>query len=339
MRIRYPAAAFCIFTAVGAEPDFLAGLEPYQPRQQVSGVLRLYGNSYLPSLMKLWEEGFRAHQPNVRLEANLKGTETAVAGLYGGVADVAFIGRELYRPEVRGFRGHFGYDPLEIRISSGSFATPHKTFALMAFVHKDNPLAHLTLAQLDAVFGSDLRQGAPERIRNWSQLGLAGEFAKQPIHVYGYNFETGMAGYFRKVVLKDSDKWNDQLKDFPNGRRPDGEVINAGVYVLEALAKDPYGIAFANVMYANPNVKTIALAASGGDFVEPTKENAWKRSYPLARYTNLALNRRPGQPIDPKILEFVRYILSRDGMAAVVREGSYLPLNPELLREQLRKLE
>lgn len=37
--------------------------------------------------------------------------------------------------------------------------------------------------------------------------------------------------------------------------------------------------------------------------------------------------------------EFLRYILSGDGMEAVVREGSYLPLTEELIREQLRKLE
>jgi phosphate transport system substrate-binding protein len=324
----------------GDEPDYLKDLEPYHPQQTVSGTIRNWGNNYIPVLMQTWEEGFRKYHPNVRFETNLKGTEAAVAGLYGGIADLAFVGREVYGPEARGFENVFGYQPLVIQISSGSYNTPHKTFALMVFVHKSNPLAKLTMAQLDAIFGCDLRRGAAAQIRNWGQLGLAGEWANQPIHVYGYNFDTGMAGFFRLTALQDSYKWNPELKDFDNGRDANGEVINAGVYVLAALAKDPYGIAFANVLYANPEVKTVALANQDGEpYVEPTKENVWRRAYPITRNTNVVLNRQPGKPVEPRLKEFVRYLLSKEGMAAVVRDGAYLPLTKELIQEQLRKLE
>jgi phosphate transport system substrate-binding protein len=210
----------------------------------------------------------------------------------------------------------------------------------MVFVHKDNPLAKLTMAQLDAIFGCDRRRGAPQAIRRWGQLGLTGEWADHPIHVYGYNFDTGMARFFRLTVLEDSFRWNSELKDFDNGHDAHGEVINAGVYVLDALAKDRYGIAFANVLYGNPSVKTIALSGTpDGPYIEPTRENVWRRAYPITRNTNVVLNREPERPIDPKLKEFVRYLLSREGMAAVVDDGSYLPLTRELVREQLRKLE
>ena len=335
-------AAFLLLVSVAraGDPDYLRDLEPYHPRAAVSGTIRNWGNNYIPALMQAWEDGFRKFHQQIRFETGLKGTEAAVAGLYGGIADLAFAGREIYAAEARGFESYFGYQPLVIQISSGSFATPHKTFALMVFVHKDNPLSQMTMAQLDAIFGCDLRRGAPHAIRNWGQLGLGGEWASRPIHVYGYNFDTGMAGFFRLTVLLDSFKWNPQLKDFDNGRDAKGEIINAGVYVLDALAKDPYGIAFANVLYANPNVKTVSLAdRDGGPFIEPTKENVWRRAYPITRNTNVVLNREPGKPVDPKLKEFVRYLLSKDGMAAVVRDGSYLPLTRELIEEQLKKLE
>ncbi len=250
------------------------------------------------------------------------------------------MGREVYPEERRGFQDRFGYAPLVVQISSGSYATPHKTFALMAFVHKDNPLAKLTLSQLDAIFGCDRRRGAPAAIRSWDQLGLTGEWSGRPIHVYGYNFDTGMARFFRLTVLEDSFKWNPELKDFDNGRDAHGEIINAGVYVLDALAKDRYGIAFANVLYTNPSVKTLALAAEpGGPYVEPTRENVWRRAYPITRYTNVVLNREPGKAVTPRVKEFVRYLLSKEGMAAVVDEGSYLPLTRELIRRESQKLE
>jgi len=45
-------------TASAQELDFLTGLEPYQPQQQVTGTIRSRGNNFTIGLMKLWEEGF-----------------------------------------------------------------------------------------------------------------------------------------------------------------------------------------------------------------------------------------------------------------------------------------
>ena len=326
--------------ALAQDIDFLKDLKPYRPEQKVSGTIRNWGNNYIPALMKDWEEGFQKYHPDIQFETHLPGTETGMAGVYGGIADLGFIGREVYREEHNAFVGVFGYEPTMIEISSGSYATPHRTFSLQVFVHKDNPLAKLTLAELHRIFGCGCIDSACEPIRKWGQLGLTGEWADKPIHVYGYNFDTGMAGYFGKVVLNGSSKWNSELKDFDNGRDAKGEVINAGVYVLRALEDDPYGIAYANMMYGNSSVKALALAHSvGGPYFEPTKENVWRRLYPITRYTTVVVNRVPGKPVDPKVREFLRYILSRDGMAAVVRDGAYLPLTEGLIEEQLRKLQ
>lgn len=332
-----------LFVARAAFPqgiDFLKDLKPYQPERIVSGTIRNWGNNYIPELMKDWEEGFQKYQPGVKFATHLPGTETGMAGVYGGIADLGFIGREVYPEEHSAFVGVFGYEPTVIQISSGSYATPHRTFSLQVFVHSENPLSKLTLTQLNLIFGCGCTEKGEEPIRTWGQLGLTGKWKDKPIHVYGYNFDTGMAGYFKKIVLSGSSKWNSELRDFDNGREQNGEVINAGVYVLRALADDLYGIAYANVMYGNAKVKTLSLARSeSGPFIEPTKENVWRRAYPITRYTTVVLNRVPGKPVDPKVREFLRYILSRDGMAAVVRDGAYLPLTEDLIEGELRKLE
>jgi phosphate transport system substrate-binding protein len=313
-------------------------LEPYKPQRQVSGTIRVYGNNYIPALMKRWQDGFQKFEPGVTFTTNLPGTEAAMAGITSGTADIAFIGREGYRSEIRGFKGRFGYEPLGIEISSGSFGTPHKTFSLQVFTHASNPLKGLTMAQAEAVFGCAGPNG--KAIRAWGELGVTGPMATHLIHVYGYQFDTGMAGYFNRVVLHDSGKWNAELKDFDNGHQPNGEVINAGVYILKALAADPDGIAFANLLYANSDVKQIGLAEhAGGSFVLATPETIWDRSYPLHRFSTLYINRRPGTAVDPKIKEFIRYILSREGMQAVVDDGAYTPLNEATAAEQRRKLD
>ncbi len=333
------AALVCTLTASAQLPQHtdVSSLQPYKPRQQVSGLIRVYGNNYIPALMKNWEEGFQKFQPGVTFTTNLPGTEAAMAGITSGIANISFIGREGYRSEIRGFHGRFGYDPLGIEISSGSFGTPHKTFSLQVFTHAGNPLKGLTLAQAQAIFGC-ARPGG-KAIRTWGDLGLTGPLASHPIHVYGYQFDTGMAGYFNRVILHDTGLWNADLKDFDNGHQPNGEVINAGVYILQALAKDPDGIAFANLLYANLQVKQIGLAAHpGGPFVLATPETIWDHSFPLHRFSTLYINRPPGAAVDPKVKEFIRYILSREGMQAVVNDGAYTPINEHVAEEQRAKL-
>jgi phosphate transport system substrate-binding protein len=336
-------AACLVLTGLNASAQLpqhldVSGLQPYKPEQQVSGNIGVYGNNYIPALMKRWQDGFQKFQPGVTFTTNLPGTEAAMSGITAGVADIAFIGREGYRSEIRGFKGRFGYEPLGIEISSGSFGTPHKTFSLEVFTHVSNPLKGLTMDQAQAIFGCAGPGG--KAIRTWGDLGLTGEFASHPIHVYGYQFDTGMAVFFNRIVLRDSGTWNADLKDFDNGHDAKGEVINAGNYILQALAKDPDGIAFANLQYTNPQVKAIGLAEHTGDpFVLASPETIWDRTYPLHRFTTLYINRKPGTAVDPKLKEFIRYILSREGMQAVADDASYTPLNEQVAQQQRHKLD
>lgn len=328
------------FAACAQEPDYLAGLSPYEPKQSVNGTIRVWGNPYIPELVQAWQDGFRKHHPGITFRTDLKGTEAAMAGLYGNIADVVLVGREAYKAELAAFEERFGYLPTGIRITSGSYATPHKTFALMVYVHKDNPLSKLTFRQLDALYGAERRRGAKGPVRTWGDLGLTGEWAKRPVHVYGYNFDTGMARFFRLTVMNDSYRWNPGLKEFDNGRDAHGEVINAGTYITQAVARDPDGIGLSNVMFENPDVKAVALAEDESrPSIAPSKETAFRRDYPLTRYSMAFINRPPGMPADLKVAEFLRYILSRDGMEAVVRDRAFLPLNARAIGEERRKLD
>src|SRR5258708_16268097 len=151
---------------------------------------------------------------------------------------------------------------LRIERRSGSFGNPHQLFSLEGSTHASNPIEGLTMDQAQAIFGGAGAGG--KAIRTWGDLGLTGPIANHPIRVYGYQFDTGMAGYFNRVVLHDSGTWNADLKDFDNGHDAKGEVINAGVYILQALAKDPNGIAFANLQDTNPEIKHIGLAEPSG---------------------------------------------------------------------------
>jgi phosphate transport system substrate-binding protein len=76
--------------------------------------------------------------------------------------------------------------------------------------------------------------------------------------------------------------------------------------------------------------------------VQPTRATVADRSYPLSRsaYIYVAPDMPTGDRarMDPKVREFLRYVLSRQGQEDVQREGDYLPLTAAKVREELEKL-
>ena len=282
--------------------------------------------------MQYWQKGFSKYHPAIQFENHLNGALAAIASLYTGVADLA-ISREIWPVEAMAFEQVLGYGPTSVQVATGSFDVPTKSDSLEIFVHKDNPVSGITLAQLRAAFGS------AKDIRGWGDLGLTGEWKDKPIHPYGYRIENAGMMFFRDIVLPGGMKWNCGLQEFGNETTAGGTRVDAGRRILEALARDPYGIAISNAHYARAEVKALSLSGGEGKpFVAPTKESVLNRTYSLARAVYLYVNRAPGKPLDSKLGEFLRYVMSREGQRDVIVEGAYLPLPAKIVREQLAVL-
>ncbi len=302
----------------------------------------MWGDDFMAKLQGIWEQGFHKYHPEIHFDDTLKSSAQGMGALYTNVADLALLGREAWPSEVLGFQKMYRHEPLGIAVATGSFDTEGKTWPLIIFVNKSNPLSRMTLQQLDAIYGTTLKRGATEPIRRWGQLGLTGEWADRPIHVYGYDFSIpGFTYAFQQMVFKGGDKWNDTLIEFFNTHDPNGKLTHtAGDLMLDALAKDPNGIAFTGMQFKNPGVKYLALAKTdSGPYVEPSPETTADRTYPLVRNIYIYLNREPGRHVDPKLKEFLTYVLSRQGQADVQKEGAFLPLTLAQDQEQWKKIE
>jgi phosphate transport system substrate-binding protein len=315
------------------------GLAPFVPPINSSNVFRLWGSAPLAGVAKNWIEGFRALHPEIKIETRLDGTGLAMPGLYTGAADLALFGREPNRTDRDGFEHVLGYKHLQLEIAAGSVSHAGHTTALGVFVHRDNPLARLTLAQLDALFGHERRRGAPRQLRTWGDLGLTGEWAARPIHLFAPDTRSGPRIFFQLTVLRDSSKWNwERLTEFADTKNSAGTVRHAAAQILAALAADRDGLAVATLGLPNPQVKPLALATDAPDrdtdFVSPTRETVASRAYPLARPIYLCVNRRPGAPLDAKTKAFLDYVLSPAGQQAVAATEVYLPLAPDAARRQ-----
>lgn len=331
-----------VFAACHAGAESLDLPPPYQPQEKVAGTIRIWGHGayggkrdFIEGLTLAWEEGFRRFHPDVSFETRLYGTASAIGALYAGAGDLALMGREIWPNEMAGFEEVFHYPPTGLDIVTGSFDVRNHGYAIVFFVHKDNPLQGLTLAQLDRVFGDDRRRGLPPA-RVWGDLGLQGAWKDRPIHLYGLPIARGFADYVEEAVFAGGRRWNPDLVEFADQPDSDG-----GERMLDALAKDPGGIGYAGLVYRNPAVKPLALAReAGGPFVAPSRATVLDHSYPLTRMITMYFNRPPGQKPDPKLEEFYRYILSRQGQEAVLEKGGgYLPMLAPFARHELDKLE
>jgi phosphate transport system substrate-binding protein len=345
-RDTFKLAVLALFAGTAVAQGF-DSMPEYKPQQQVCGIIRISGDYHQQTMLTNWEQEFHKFQPNIAFHDKLTSTVHGIPALVFDVADIGLLGREIAPLEDLSFRRMFKYEPLEITTATGSFDTQYEAFAIGVFVNKENPLSRITLPQLAAIFGC----GSGKNIRRWGQLGLTDEWADKPIHVFGYPTGNNIAAFFELKVLQappsggptlpNGARWNCDLKEYANTYDAnDKPVIASDTFMMQDLGKDKYAIAYSGIHEKTAQVKTLALAAKdGAPYIPFTLENVGNRTYPLGRSMYLYLNRSPGKPLDPKIAEFLRFILSRQGQESVAKQSVFLPLTAAVVSEQLKKLQ
>jgi phosphate transport system substrate-binding protein len=342
----------------------LSDLPPYRKEFNVVGGLRIVG-SELKGNMDPLIEGFRKFHPDAVVSANyMTSSEGAIAGLYFGVSDIAPMGDDAKITDMMPFYDALHYCPTEISVGTGGYEKRGSLWALAIVVNKDNPITRLSLRQIECIFGSERTGGweigpaadnnllytakyarsAASNIRTWDQLGLTGEFAGKQIQTYGY-VAPGFAIAFERKLFHWSKKYNPNFKEFVEAKEAtddaDGRAVSSD-RMLEELSKDKWGIAWAALMHVKdyPNVKVLSISETDdGPAIPLTPETVANRTYPLIRDAYIYVNRPPGRPLDPRVREFLRFVLSREGQEILAKVGFYYPLTPECLREQLKKLD
>ena len=340
----------------------LSDLPAYTPQGKVSGTIRLWGSNYIVdgNLGEYWQKAFAKFHPGVKLKFDMLTTRAAVPSLVFGVSDVG-IGRKVTTEELQLYQRYKNHDPVEVSIATGSYNVTGWQPAFGIVVNKDNPLTKITMEQLDYIFGAErlggwigtdwhpeFARGPEKNIRKWGQLGLTGDWADKEIVPYGLNQRYHQAVEISDAILKGSDKWNERLRIYANyvgDPKTGGSSMGFGALkrgLNDDLVKDRNGIAYiASPVGANlpKELKVLELAKdANGPYYAYTYENLRNRTYPLFDQI-YAYADKPNGKLDPKVREFLRFILSREGQAEVQRDGKYLPLTAEVVREELKKLD
>src|SRR6202790_304848 len=153
----------------------LSDLPHYKPEQRVSGTIRMWGSNYFTDspLAQYWEKDFQKYQPGVKFDFHLRTSEHAISSLIYGKSDLSPMGRQIMWDEQLAFQREYKYLPLGIVAVTGSYDVSGWNPPIGVYVNKDNPLAHMSLAQMDGVFGAQ-RSGA------WRDLTWDTKLARGP---------------------------------------------------------------------------------------------------------------------------------------------------------------
>ncbi|MDB5679502.1 substrate-binding domain-containing protein [Sphingomonas bacterium] len=327
----------------------LADLPAYQPKVQVSGTIRISGLYLHDGLIAAqWIKDFERFQPGAKVVISQHGTIASSA------VDIETGPRISDRlRSVSEYEQTTRERLFEIDWATGSYDVPGWSPGFVIFVNKDNPIAHLTLAQLDGIFAGARTGGwngtrwnpaaarGPEKnIRTWGQLGLKGAWANKPIHIYGrplkYNIQLG----FERKVFAGGDVWNENTREYSHEMNPDGTRYTSSVEMVKDMAADPYGIVFSDMGSAIPAVRAVPLGATAkGPFVPISLTSLRDRSYPLFIEEWAEARLAPGQKLAPLVKEFLTFMLSREGQDAIQRDGKWIPIPAARARAMIAKLD
>lgn len=244
------------------------------------GRVAVKGSDTMVILAQRWAERYMQTHPGTTIEVSGGGSGTGMAALANGTTDIANASRPVSERE----RAQMP-DLVETRVALD---------ALAVYVHRDNAIASLTMAQLGDIFRG--------RITNWSAVGGP----DRPIVLYSRENNSGTYAYFKEHALGGDDF------------AANAQTLSGTAAVINAVARDPNGIGYGGIGYAE-GIRTVPIAGEDGTPIEPTMENATAGRYPLSRYLFMVTRGRPSGA-SGALIDWVR---SPEGQALVQEIGFY----------------
>lgn len=251
------AITFCLFSNGCTKKDETG--EKSGGNTAEKSVIQNAGSDTMVNLAQAWAEEYATVEPNVSIEVSGGGSGTGIAALISGTVDIANCSRQMTPEESERVKQNTGEASKEFIVGYD---------ALAVYVHKDNPLAEISIEQLADIYG----EGGD--ITEWSQLGIDNsKCAKDEIIRVSRQSNSGTFVYFRAAILGKN-------RDYKLGSRD----LHGSKEVVDLIAHTPCAIGYSGMGYATEEVKMLKIAKTAGETASgPTAQGVLDGTYPIAR--------------------------------------------------------
>jgi phosphate transport system substrate-binding protein len=263
---------------------------------QARTLIQNKGSDTLVNVAQAWAEAYPEVNPDVAVAVSGGGSGTGIAAMINGTVDIANASRKMKDKE-KALAEKNGQNPVEHVVGFD---------ALAVFIHKDNPVKSMTLAQL-----KDIYTRKP-KVKKWSDMGITVPGCKDEIVVVSRQNNSGTYAYFKKTVLGKKGKYRQGTLDMHGSKD-----------VVDLVEKTPCAIGYSGLAYATDHLKMVCISKDGADeCVTPSVATASDRSYPIARpllmYTN-------GEPAG-EIKNYLDWIKGDVGQC-ILKDKGYAPVH------------
>jgi phosphate transport system substrate-binding protein len=257
-------------------------------------MIQIKGSDTIVNLSQAWAEEFMSQHPAASIAVTGGGSGTGIAALINGTTDIANASRKIKKKELDDAQKG-GYYPEEFKVAID---------ALAVIVNPANPVKELTIDQLSGIFTG--------KITNWNEVGGK----DQKILVLSRERNSGTHMYFLEQVLR---KGNEKG---PEQFAPEVLMLPSSEAIINETSTSESAIGYDGLGYITPKVKTIAVAAKNGDpFIQPSKETATNRTYPIWRFLYVYTAFKPRG----EIKAFIDFAQSEKGQK-IVEDMGFVPL-------------
>lgn len=300
-------------------PTDLDSLSTQESFAGVYGSISSVGSDTLATLISLWSERFKTAYPHVKFQIQASGSATAPQALTQGTATIGPMSRAMTASEISRFTQKHGYPPTTLIVAVDAIAI---------YVEKNNPIASLTLKQIDALFSETRFCGSSMKIKTWTDIGVSKFGDKRKVLLYGRNSASGTYDLFKEQALCEGD-FKATVNELPGSSS-----------VVLSIASSVGGLGYAAIGRFDENVKALSVGIqTQGEmrYIEPNIENITTGTYPFSRYLYIVVNKPPNEPLPVLERAFLTFILSEEGQK-MVSENGYYSVTKDIRDKQLASI-
>jgi phosphate transport system substrate-binding protein len=260
--------------------------------------ITIVGSSTVGDVLARVAQAWRAQGNTTVVVITGSGSSAALPALAEGTAQLAPLSRAITAADRAAFISKRGHPPVELVIGYD---------ALAVFVHRDNPLATITLAQLDGIFGAERRRGH-EPVRVWGDIGLSQGWTTRPLVLIGSTPFGGGHAMLKELVL-DGGPFTAALTQEP--------VASS---IVQGIGTDSAAIGCTSVSLVTRRTRIVPVGVTSEQAILPTAESCRAGSYPLTRPLIVCID---PLTLSPEARAFLRYALSPDGQEVIAASGCF----------------